>query len=205
DGKPVDAFMGVRPESEVRAFFEKHAGPPAGIDMEKILADARELIAQSDFAAAMDLLTAFLQSDPQNPEALALLASVYLKNNDVEHAENLFASIDENDHNKPDVAAIKAELELISQANDLQDIQQLILAVEKDDTNFQAKFDLSLAYNAAGKREEAADVLLEIIVSSREWNEDGARKQLLKYFEAWGPTDEATNSGRRKLSTLLFS
>ena len=77
--------------------------------------------------------------------------------------------------------------------------------MEKNPADLQAKFDLSLAYNAAGDHDQAADLLLEIIKASREWDDDGARKQLIKYFEAWGEADEATKSGRRKLSTVLFS
>ncbi len=204
-GKPVDAFMGVKPESEIRKFFEKHAGPSQGIDSEKILADVRQLISQEDIPGAMNLLQAFMQNEPENPAALALLGSVLLKNGDVVQAEELFSSIRSEDHGLPDVGALKAELELVAQASDLGEVDQLVKAVEKDPKDLQAKFDLSLAYNISGKREAAAELLLEIIKASREWNEDGARKQLIKYFEAWGEGDEATRSGRRKLSTVLFS
>ncbi len=204
-GKPVDAFMGVKPESEVRKFFEKHAGPSKGVDGEKILADVREMISQENIPGAMNLLQAFMQSEPENPAALALLGSVLLKNGDIAQVEELFSSIKTDDHGLPDVAALKAELELVKQAGDLGEVDQLVEAVEKDPKDLQAKFDLSLAYNISGKRDAAADLLLEIIRTSREWNEDGARKQLIKYFEAWGEVDEATRSGRRKLSTVLFS
>ena len=205
DGKPVDAFMGVKPESEVREFFEKHAGPSNAVDIDQLLAEARALIAANNFPAATDLLASFLQSDPQNPDALALLGNVYLKNNELEQAENIYQSIDPADRNRPDVAALKAELELAGQAGDLGDIPQLLKAVEENPADLQARFDLSLAYNSTGKRNDAADLLLEIIKTNREWNDDGARKQLLKYFEAWGAGDEASMASRRKLSTLLFS
>ncbi len=204
-GKPVDAFMGVKPESEIRKFFEKHAGPSQGIDSEKTLADVRQLISQEDIPGAMNLLQAFMQNEPENPTALALLGSVLLKNGDVAQAKELFSSIRSEDHGMPDVGALKAELELVDQASDLGEVDQLVKAVEKDPKDLQAKFDLSLAYNISGNREVAAELLLEIIKASREWNEDGARKQLIKYFEAWGEGDEATRSGRRKLSTVLFS
>jgi putative thioredoxin len=39
----------------------------------------------------------------------------------------------------------------------------------------------------------------------RSWNEDGARKQLVQFFDAWGPTDPATLAGRRRLSSILFA
>ncbi len=62
-----------------------------------------------------------------------------------------------------------------------------------------------MALNAAGERERAVDELLAIVKRDRKWNDDGARKQLVQFFEAWGPTDEATVGGRRKLSSVLFA
>ena len=62
-----------------------------------------------------------------------------------------------------------------------------------------------MALNAAGKRAEAVDHLIEIVKRDRKWNDDGARKQLVQFFEAWGPTDEATVAGRKRLSSILFS
>ncbi|MCF6320325.1 MAG: thioredoxin [Rhizobiaceae bacterium] len=205
DGKPIDAFMGVRPESEIRKFFEKHAGPSEAAVAEKTINEARQLLADNDFNGAMSQLAAYLQTDPQNPEAMALLGMVYLKTEDIEQAQNILESINEDHHGKPDVAALKAEIELALQADDLGDVEQLIAAVKANPKDWQAKFDLSLAYNTAGKREEAAELLLEIITKDRKWDNDGARKQLIKYFEAWGEADEATKSARRKLSTALFS
>ena len=55
------------------------------------------------------------------------------------------------------------------------------------------------------KREEALDHLLHIVRRKRDWNEEAARKQLVKFFEAWGPKDELTIQGRRRLSSILFS
>ena len=69
----------------------------------------------------------------------------------------------------------------------------------------QARFDLAVALNAKGKRAEAVEQLLEIVKRDRKWNEDGARKQLVQFFEAWGPTDAATVEGRKRLSSILFS
>ncbi len=205
DGKPVDAFMGAKPESEIRKFFEKHAGPAKGMDIGMVVAEARQLVAANDLPGATDLLVKVLQSDPENSAALALLGSIYLKNDDNEKAENIFNSINPDQHDNPDVAALKSALELLKQADELDDLQQLVDAVKADPVDFQAKFDLSLAYNIAGDRDKAADMLLEIIKSDREWMEDGARKQLIKYFESWGEADDTTKSGRRKLSTALFS
>jgi putative thioredoxin len=205
DGKPVDAFMGVKPESEIRIFFEKHAGPSKGIDPEKLFGEVRTLIASDSFPAAMEILQSFMQNEAENSTALALLGIILLKSGEIEQAENIISSINPDDYGLSDVVALKAELELVKQAGELGDIEQLIKNMQDNPKDFQAKFDLSLAYNAAGQRELATDYLLEIIEANREWNEDGARKQLIKYFEAWGGADEATKLGRRRLSAALFS
>ena len=69
----------------------------------------------------------------------------------------------------------------------------------------QARFDLAVALNAQGKQKEALDHLIEIVRRDRKWNDDGARKQLVQLFDAWGPTDEATLDGRKRLSSILFA
>ena len=79
-------------------------------------------------------------------------------------------------------------------------------AVEANPADHQARFDLAIALNAAGRREEALDApSRHHAPGPRDWNDDGARKQLVKFFEAWGPKDEFTLLGRRRLSSILFS
>ena len=83
--------------------------------------------------------------------------------------------------------------------------QPLMQRLAQDPADHQARFDLAMAHYAAGNRQQAIDELLEIVRRNREWNEQAARKQLLKLFEAMGPTDEMTVAGRRRLSSILFS
>jgi putative thioredoxin len=103
------------------------------------------------------------------------------------------------------VAAARSALEVAEQAQSVGPVGELEQKVAANPLDHQARFDLAVALGAAGKRQEAADQLLDIVKRDRKWNEDGARKQLVQFFEAWGPTDEATLNGRRKLSSILFS
>ncbi|WP_134500202.1 tetratricopeptide repeat protein, partial [Microvirga pakistanensis] len=73
------------------------------------------------------------------------------------------------------------------QAGSLGDAAELQRRVQADPLDHQARFDLAIALNARGQREEAVDHLLEIVRRDRNWNDDGARKQLVQFFEAWGP------------------
>ncbi len=103
------------------------------------------------------------------------------------------------------VAAARAALELAEQAKSAGPVDELERKVAADPLDHQARFDLAVALNAKGKRAEAVNHLIDIVKRDRKWNEDGARKQLVQFFEAWGPTDEATVDGRRRLSSILFS
>jgi len=102
-------------------------------------------------------------------------------------------------------AAARAALELAEQAESVGPVDELQQKVAANPLDHQARFDLATALSAANKRAEAVNHLIEIIKRDRKWNEDGARKQLVQFFEAWGPTDEATVDGRKRLSSILFS
>src|SRR5258705_7762006 len=82
------------------------------------------------------------------------------------------------------------------------ELQQKVAANALD---HQARFDLAVALNNKNRRQEAVDHLIEIVRRDRKWNDDGARKQLVQFFDAWGPTDEATVAGRKRLSSILFA
>jgi len=77
--------------------------------------------------------------------------------------------------------------------------------VAANENDHQARFDLAAALFVAGDREGAIDILLEIVSRDRAWNDEAARKQLVKYFDAFGQTDPLTIDGRRRLSSILFS
>jgi putative thioredoxin len=103
------------------------------------------------------------------------------------------------------ISAVQAAIDLAEQAQSLGPIGELEQTVAANPLDHQARFDLATALNAAGKRSEATEQLLEIVKRDRKWNDDGARKQLVQFFEAWGGADEATVEGRKRLSTILFS
>ena len=95
-------------------------------------------------------------------------------------------------------------MDLAEQSAGLDDTADLERRVDADPDDHKARFDLAVALNAKTLRNEASDALIEILKRDRTWNEEAARKQLLQFFEAWGPMDKASIAGRRKLSGLLF-
>jgi len=204
-GQPVDGFMGALPESQVKGFIERLVGPLGPSAIEEIMAEADRLMAAGDIGGAAELYSAVLAQDPENVAALAALVKLHVEVSDLEGARRFLAMAPEGKANDPALAGARAALELAEQAGSLGDLADLQRRVEADPMDHQARFDLAVGLNARGRREEAANHLLEIIRRDRNWNDDGARKQLVQFFEAWGPMDEMTLAGRRRLSSLLFS
>jgi len=204
-GQPVDGFMGALPESQIMSFIERLVGPLGPNAAEEILAEADRLFTEGDIGGAAELYSAVLAQDPENVVALAALVKLHVEVSDLEGAKRFLAMAPEAKANDPALAGARAAIELAEQAGSLGDLADLLRRVETDPTDHQARFDLAVGLNARGRREEAANHLLEIVRRDRNWNDDGARKQLVQFFEAWGPMDAMTLAGRRRLSSLLFS
>jgi putative thioredoxin len=204
-GQPVDGFMGALPESQIKGFIERLVGPLGPSAAEEILAEADRLAAEGDAGGAAELYAAVLSQDPENAPALAALAKLHVELGDLEGARRLLDAAPAAKAKDPAILGARAAVELAEQAGSLGDIAELQRTVEANPLDHQARFDLAIALNARNRREEAANHLLEIIRRDRNWNDDGARKQLVQFFEAWGPMDEMTLAGRRRLSSILFA
>ena len=204
-GQPVDGFMGALPESQVKGFIERLVGPVGPSASEDMLAEAAGLAAQGDAAGAAELYAAVLAQEPDNVAAIAALAKLHLDLGDLDGAKRFLTMAPKGKENDPAIAGARAAIELAEQAASLGDVGELMRRVDADPRDHQARFDLAVALNARNKREEAVDALLEIVRRDRTWNEDGARKQLVQFFEAWGPMDPATVAGRKRLSSVLFA
>jgi putative thioredoxin len=208
NGQPVDGFIGAVPEGQIKAFVDRILGqmkPPGPSDAEKFIADAEALLTGGEAAAAAEGFAAALKSDPGSVPATVGLARAHLAGGDLETARQTLAMLPDTAKNDPRVAAARAQIELAGQSAAVGDTAALAARADADPNDLDARFDLALALNASGDREAATDRLLEIMRKNRSWNEEKARKQLLQFFEAWGPTDAATISGRRRLSSLLFA
>lgn len=205
DGKPVDGFMGALPEGQIKQFIERLTGEAVGAETEAMIEAAKAALEAGDLAAAAQTFGAVLQGDRENIAAIAGLARCQLANDDIEGATATLALTPPAKVNDPDVASVRASIELASAPVDDADVARLSGLLESNPDDHASRLDLAIALNAAGRREEALDHLIIMIAADREWNEAAARKQLLQFFEAWGPTDEMTVAGRRRLSSILFS
>jgi putative thioredoxin len=213
-GRPVDAFLGAIPESEVRRFADKvisgaPAGQPAAGSIEEEIKNAVEAAAEAlkvgDLNQAAQIYGMVLQHKPDHPGAILGMAKVFLAAEDHEQAQAVLDTMPEAERKGTEYTSLIQSLKLIGEAAELSETDELAAELAADSDNHQARFDLAVKYNAEGKRLEAAEALVALMKRDRTWNDDGARKKLLELFEAWGAKDPATLRGRRLLSALLFS
>ncbi len=205
DGRPLDGFMGAQPESAIRAFIDRLLGEDSAADLAAILQEADQALESGALQEAAELYAGILQEEPQNVGALAGLAKCYLKSGDVERAEQTIELVPPDKRQSSAVAGVLAALELAKKADDAGDTAELEAKVTANPADHQARIDLALAFAAKGDKAQALEQLLETFRRDRNWNEQAARKQLVQLFEAWGPKDEHTIDGRRRLSSLMFS
>jgi putative thioredoxin len=206
-GQIADLFQGAQPESEVKRFVEallKIAG--GSMPAADLLAEAKAALEQGDAQAAGELYSALLAEEPENGDAWGGLVRALIALGEEEQAESALAEVPEKLADHAEVAGARSALALAREGRAAKDQLQAFQArLAADPADHQARYDLATALNAMNQRDQAADALLEIIRRARTWNEDAARLQLLKFFEAWGFDDPATVAARRRLSALLFS
>jgi putative thioredoxin len=207
DGRPVDGFVGAVPESQVKQFVARLVGAAAGPDpIAEAVALAKEAAAAGDHARAANIYTQILQHDAANIDAIAGLARGAIARKEFAKAKQFLERVPKEQAGHTEIAAARAALELAEAgAGAAGKLGELKARVASDPRDHQARYDLAAALFAAGEREAAIDQLLDSIRADREWNEQAARKQLLKFFEAIGLADPLTVASRRRLSTILFS
>jgi putative thioredoxin len=207
DGQPVDGFMGALPESELKSFVDKlvkgHGGLAAQLD--ELFQQADEAIQNEQWEQAMAMFGAAMQAAPEDPRAIAGQIKCLTGMEQLEEARAIADALPDNLKQVSEISGALAALEVAETPVDNTEISNLREAVERDGKDHASRLDLAIALNAAGQREEALDQVLAIIEADRAWNDEAARKQLLTFFEAWGPMDELTVAGRRRLSSILFA
>jgi putative thioredoxin len=205
DGRPLDGFAGARPEIAIREFIDRLLGDDGGDDIAAVLETAEQALEAGDLQTAAEVFAAVLQENQQNISALTGLARCYLKSGDLVRAEQTLALVPPEKAEQPVIQGVRASIELARQASGSDPRAALEERVSRDPADDQARYDLAVAHAARGNKEAAVEHLLALIRRNRAWNEEAARKQLVKLFDAWGAKDPATMDGRRRLSAILFS
>ena len=210
DGQPVDAFQGALPESQVQSWVDqlvaKHGSVPAPSPVDEAFAAAEAALGAGDYGGAGALYAQVLNVDAGNTRALAGMARCYVAAGKVDKARELLDAAPAEARDSADVKAVATALELAEAgAEAAGQTDELRARVAADEDDHQARYELAVALYGSGDAAAAVDALLTIIARQRDWNDDAARLQLLKIFEALGPTDPLTVEARRRLSSILFS
>jgi putative thioredoxin len=206
-GRPVDGFMGAVPESQIKQFIDKllaasGAGPSP---IEAMLAQAKEALAEGQPEIAGQIYSELLAADPAQPIARAGLARLMMERGDAVGARAIIESAPKEIARHAEIVAIRTALDLAEEASHTGASAALKAKLDADPNDHATRFDLAMAYYAENKRDAAVDELLDLVKRDRTWNEEAARKQLVKFFEAFGMMDPLTISARKRLSTILFS
>ncbi len=207
-GRPVDGFMGALPESQIKQFIDRVAGPAvdnAKAEVEAVLADAKALLDAGSAQNAAGLYGAVLQAEPENPAAIAGMIECMIALGQLAEARQALSQLPEEIAKAAAVGAVSKKLDQIEEARKLGDPLALEQRLALDPDDHAARLKLAKIRNVEGDRTAAAEHLLMIMKRDRSFEDDAARRELLSFFEVWGPKDPATIAARRKLSALLFS
>lgn len=204
-GQPVDGFQGAIPASEIKKFIDKLTALVGDGGLEEALDAAEQMLAEGAVTDAAETFAAILGEEPENAAAFAGLVRCHMALGQLDQAEAMLGAVPAAMAKTKEIEAARAQLDLAKQAANAGPEQELRAAVEADPADRQARFDLATALHAAGKVEEAVDVLLDLFRLDREWNEGAAKTQLLTIFDALKPTDPIVLKGRRRLSSMIFA
>lgn len=204
-GRPMDGFMGAVPEGQVKQFIERLIGPSGPSESEQLLEAAQAALAARSDEEAAQLFMAVLQGEPENVAAYGGLVRALVGLGQLEDARAVLGQVPEAKRGDAAIAGARAELELAEQAASLGDAAELVRRVEAHPDDHDARVELAIALATKGDRKGAVDQLVESVRRDRAYKDEAARKQLVTFFEAWGPTDPSTLYGRRRLSSVLFA
>lgn len=206
-GRPVDGFAGAKSPSEIADFVTRLVGTTgvANDPLAQAVAQAQAAFEAQQYDTALSLYGQIYQADSSHMVAIQGVLESQLALGRSTDAQVFLESLPLEQAQAPELAAIVTRLKLSAERKDSDEISALRQEIEKSPDNHQARFDLAVAIQAEGERAEAASLLLDIFSCDRDWNDQAARRKLLEFFEAWGPTDPLTVKMRGRLSSLLFS
>ena len=204
DGQPVDMFNGALPESQLRKFIDKVTGGE-GSPQDQLIEQAKELFKNDQIEAAIEIYSQVVASDGTNAEAHSGLLRSLMASGKNDAARQYLEGLNDELLKNSEIISVKTALELADQASGSGEIDSLSDLVKNEPDNLEAKYDYALALYGSQKTEAAIEELVEILKRSSAWNNDAARQQLFKIFEALGNSDQITIDGRKKMSAVLFS
>lgn len=182
-GRPVDAFVGALPESQIRQFVKKLGGAAAPSPIQQALEQAKAAMDAGDSGTAGAIYGQILAHEPGNAAAAIGLARCHVEDGDIDRARELLDALPAEARKGADAQQLLTQIELATQAEAAQgEVAQLLEKIAHDPNDHQSRLDLAIALFAGGQQEAAMDQLLESFRRDRNWNEAAARKQMIKFW-----------------------
>jgi putative thioredoxin len=205
-GQIADMFQGAVPESEVKKFVESLLKVAGGqMPTADLLAEAKQAATEGDHQGAIEIFGALIEQEPENADAFAGIARSLMALGEEEQALEVINNVPAKIAEHAEISSVRSALELAAEGRKAREkFGEYETRLAADANDHAARIDLAVALNSADERDKAVDQLIEAIKRDRAWNEEAARKQLVKFFDAWGFSDPASVAGRRKLSSVLF-
>ncbi|KEO53257.1 thioredoxin family protein [Thioclava indica] len=206
-GQPIDGFQGALPASEIKAFVAKviEAGGGADNGLADAVEAAEAMLTEGAAEDAAETFAAILDEDPELAEAHSGLIRARIALEDLDGAGAALAGVPAKLTDAAPIEAARAQLDLAKQAQSAGPLDDLKAKVDANADDLQARFDYAQALYAAGDAAGAVDQLLDLFRRDREWNDGAAKTQLFTIFDALKPNDPVVQSGRRRLSSMIFA
>jgi putative thioredoxin len=199
DGKPVDAFVGVQPESVLRSWLDRLMPTPA----ESVAAEAAQL-EQSDPRAAEEKYSAALSLAPDLAGAQIGLARIALEQGRLEDAQAKILGLERRGFLEPEAEKVKAELMLRLQAGSAGSVEAARAALAGNPDDLNLKFQLAEALAASGQYDDALAICLELVERDRKGIGEKARQTMVAIFQLLPPDSELAIEYQRQLSLALM-
>ena len=212
-GQPVADLTNARTEAQLSAMLdqllekfpiEASDAVEAGLDLVVMVEAGTAALAGGAAEDAYAIFTDVLALEPERADALAGMLQALMALDRKDDAAAIFASQPDELKTNAAMEKISIMLTIAAEARDPEELLGLREAVAANPDDHAARFDLANALMAASDRDGAADALLAIIETDRDWNDGAARTRLLEIFGMIGLEDPWVAATRRKLSAVLF-
>ncbi|CNH66100.1 putative thioredoxin [Yersinia massiliensis] len=199
DGQPVDGFQGPQPEEVIRELLQRVLPKPEELKA----AEAAQLMSEGKVQDALPLLKEAWALSGQTSEIGLQLADAQIQLNRSEEAEAVLATIPLQDRDTR-YQGLVAQIELLKQAADTPEIQQLQQQLAEQPDNVELAVQLALQLHQVGRNEEALELLLGHLKKDLAAANGAARKTLMDILAALGTGDALAAKYRRQLYSLLY-
>ena len=195
-GQIVQNLEGPLPEPQLREFLDQLTMSP----VERVRVQVNELLEQGNRPGAIQLLQQLIAEEPENHGISVELADLMIMEGDMAQAQSILGDLPEDAEG---ISKPRNRIAFIEEASSLPSVSELSQALADDEGNLKLRYELAVAQVADDQTEAALENLLVVLQKDREFQDELARKTMIRIFELLGKGDETATRYRRKMFTFL--